>query len=366
MSVRKIGVEEELMLIDPDTHRLAPGAARAVREHDGSIVEHELFLEQIETATEPALTAEEVAEAIRRGRRAVGLAAVATGSRAVAMGVPVLSHPDEHITPRPRYERIKDEYGELVSQALASAMHVHIDVADDEEAVAVADRIRPWLPPLLALSANSPIWRGRDTGHASWRSQIWPRWPAGGQSEPYGDAATYQRTAQQLVGWGACLDVGMLYYDVRVAQRYPTVEIRIADVCTEVDDAVLVALLARALVTTEAARWAGGQPVDPWRADLLKAATWRAGRYGAPGPLVHPGTLELAPTRKVIEALEAHVRCSLEESGDVEVVGELFEQLLARGNGAVRQRSALEASGTLEAVVADLAERTEASWATSA
>jgi len=364
MGVRKIGVEEELLLVDADTLRLVPVARRAVHEHGGKEVEQELFLQQIETTTEPAASAEDVAAGIRRGRKAVGAAAATTGARAVAMGVPVMRDPGEHVTPEPRYERIRDEYGALAEQALACAMHVHIDVDDDEQAVGVVDRVRPWLPMLLALSANSPIWRGDDTGHASWRSQIWARWPTGGVSEPYVDADTYRRTADRLVGWGAGLDPGMLYFDIRLAQNYPTVEVRVADVCTEVDDGVLIALLSRALVTTEAAAWTSGVPVDPWRADLLKAATWRAARYGVPGPLVHPDTFELAPTRQVLSAFVHHVRDALDEAGDRDLVVELFEQMLSRGNGAVRQRAVLEASGSPARVVADLADRTEASWAT--
>ncbi len=367
MTVRKIGVEEEMLLVDPDTLRLTAVARRAVRNHAGPEVEQELFLQQIETATEPATQADQLAEGIRAGRRAIGEAAGAAGARAVAMGVPVLVDPDEHITPEPRYERIRDEYGEVAGQALACAMHVHVDVADDDEAVAVVDRVRPWLPALLALSANSPFWRGGDTGHASWRSQLWTRWPTGGQSEAYGGTDTYRETADRLTSWGAGLDPAMLYFDIRLAQSFPTVEVRVADVCTEVDDAVLVALLARALVSTEADAWGAGHPdrLGPgWRADLLKAATWRAARYGAPGPLVHPERLELAPTRQVVGALMAHVEPALDEAGDLELVGELFEQLLARGNGAVRQRSTWESAGSLEAVVADLADRTESSWAT--
>ncbi len=368
MTVRKIGVEEELLLVDPDSFQLTAMARRAVRDHAAQAaqaVEEELFLQQIETASEPASTAEEVAAGIRAGRRAVGEAAAGTGARAVAMGVPVLEDPGERITPEPRYERIMNEYGAMAGQALACAMHLHIDVDSDEEAVGVSDRVRPWLPLLLALSSNSPIWRGEDTGHASWRSQIWSRWPTGGVSEPYGGLDCYRSTTERLVRWGAGLDQGMLYFDVRLAASYPTIEVRVADVCTEVDDAVLVALLSRALVTTEAAAWSAGEPVGEWRADLLKAATWRAARYGVPGQLVNPATFELGSTRDVLAAFVDHVRDALDEAGDTDVVHALFEQLLARGSGAMRQRSVRESTGALTGVVSDLADRTEASWASA-
>ncbi len=362
MSVRKIGVEEELLLVDPVTHRITALAQKAVREHDGDAVEEELFLQQIETTTEPAASPDDLARAIRSGRRAVGESTGAAGARAVAMALPALVDDGPDFTPHSRYHKIRDEYGELSAEALTCAMHLHVDVSGDEEAVAVTDRIRPWLPVLLALSANSPYWHGRDTSHASWRSQVWSRWPSAGPSDPFGDPAGYSRATTLLQEWGAALDPGMLYLDARLAQHFPTVEIRVADVCTEVDDAVLVALLSRALVETEAAAWRRDEPPATWRGDLLKAAGWRAARYGTPGPLVHPGTMALAPTRDVVHALLDHVGDALEDAGDTSLVTELFEQLLARGSGAMRQRSTFEASGDLAKVVADVADRTEASW----
>ncbi len=362
MSPRKIGVEEELLLVDPDTHRLTGLARRAVREHDGDGVEEELFRQQIETTTEPAVTADDLGRSIREGRRAVGESAAAAGARPAAMALPALADDGHDITQDLRYQHIRDEYGELAAQSLTCAMHLHVDVVDDEEAVAVTDRMRPWLPVLLALSANSPYWRGLDTGHASWRSQVWSRWPSAGPREPFGDPAGYRRATALLQEWGAALDPGMLYLDARLAQDFPTVEIRVADVCTEVDDAVLIALLSRALVETEATVWRRDDTPSQWRGDLLKAAGWRAARFGVPGPLVHPGTLALAPTRGVVEALLDHVRDALEDAGDTRLVADLFEQLLARGNGAVRQRSVFEGSGDLGRVVADVAARTEASW----
>jgi carboxylate-amine ligase len=241
-------------------------------------------------------------------------------------------------------------------------MHVHVQVDSDEEGVAVIDRIRPWLPVLIALSANSPYWRGVDTRHASWRSQIWSRWPSGGPQQPFGDVATYRSTAARLVEWGASLDPGMLYFDVRLSETFPTVEIRVADVCTEVEDALLVALLARALTETVARDWrSGAQPPD-YRADLLRAASWRAARFGLAGPLVHPRSGEAAGTREVLAALLDHVRPALEDAGEAGLVRELVEVVLNRGGGAILQRRVLERTGELRAVVHDLAGRTEESW----
>ncbi len=254
MPVRKIGVEEELMLVDPETGRLTALSQAAVSANEAEEeVGEELFLQQIETSTPPCERSDELFDALKAGRRAVGEAAAAAGARAVAMPTPVLPEEDERITPTPRYLKIASRYGELARHALVSAMHMHVEVSSDEEAVRVVDRIRPWLPLLIALSANSPYWQGHDTDHASWRSQVWNRWPTAGAAQPFGSLEAYRTVSDQLIDWGGGVDRGMLYYDVRLAEDYPTVEIRVADVCTDVEDAVLVAALARALVTTVAA-----------------------------------------------------------------------------------------------------------------
>jgi glutamate---cysteine ligase / carboxylate-amine ligase len=280
------------------------------------------------------------------------------GARAVAVPTPVLAEDDAEVTPKARYRTIHAEYGELARQSLACAMHVHVDVTDEEEAVRVVDRIRPWLPVLVALSANSPYWHGRDTGHASWRSQVWGRWPTAGAAQPFGDLRSYRAVTERMIGWGGAIDPGMLYFDVRLSERYPTVEVRVADVTTDVEDAVLVSLLARALVATVAV----DATPPSWRADLLRVAGWRAARFGLAGDLVHPVEQRLAPAREVFDATVRHVRPALEEAGDLERVTGSFERLVATGTGATRQRSVFESTGDLRAVVADLARRTEESW----
>jgi glutamate---cysteine ligase / carboxylate-amine ligase len=358
MSLRKIGVEEELMLVDPATHRLTAVSRSAVRANEApQEVAHELFLQQIETSTPPAEKLDDLRQGVVAGRRAVGQASAAAGARAVAMALPVLTDEGPSITPKDRYRRIQEEYGELARQSLVSGMHVHVDVTDDE-AVRVLDGIRPWLPLLLALSANSPYWQGRDTGHASWRSQVWKSWPAAVTSQPYGDLATYREIGRQMLAWGAGLDAGMLYFDARLSESYPTIEVRVADVCTEVEDALLVAALARALVSTAA----GSSASPSWRSELLHVASWRAARFGIAADLVHPVEQRLVSPRVLFEAAVEHTRPALEEAGDLDFAHDAFERLLARGNGATRQRRVHEEKGNLHAVVKDLADRTEESW----
>ena len=156
------------------------------------------------------------------------------------------------LTPSPRYHAMNERFGLTTTEQLTCGCHVHVGVADDEEGVAVLDRIRIWLPVLLAISANSPFWQGRDTGYASFRSQAWTRFPTAGATEIFGSAAAYHARAEALVASEVLLDHAMIYFDARLSHKYPTVEIRVADVCLHAEDSVVVAGLARALVETAA------------------------------------------------------------------------------------------------------------------
>ena len=365
------------MLVDPETGRLTAVAQRALRARaeaeaeaekridldqlDESGVEAELFLQQIETTTPPCDTMDELDRQLRQARRTIGELALDAGAAVVAVPTPVMVDTDASVTPQPRYQRIREEFGELAKTSLACAMHVHVGLDEGEDGAVLLGDIGPWLPVLLAISANSPYWRGHDTGYASWRTQIWTRWPSNGTGEPFESRQEYDDVTRRLVDWGAAIDDAMVYFDARLSRTFPTLEIRVADVCTEPDDAILFTALARALVTTAASRAGSARPPG-WRSDLMRGASWRASRYGMAAQLVDPTTLELAPARAVVESLVHQVRDALDDAGDLALVEDLLERLLSRGGGATQQRRTFEAEGTLEAVVADLRTRTEKSW----
>lgn len=367
---RLLGIEEEFLIADPSTGEPANLAGAALRRL-GAVgdaptqteeqVEQEFFRPQIEIATPPSTSLEELGAALRKARAVAGQAVADAGGAMVAVGVPPVGSPVGAVTPNDRYRRIVELFGLPAREALSCAMHVHLQIEDRDAGVRVADGIRPWLPLVLALSANSPFWREDDTSYASWRSEIWRRFPSTGTNEPFGDAATYDEVGRRMEQWGAALDPAMHYFDVRLSEKAPTAEVRIADVCTDPQDALLVAALLRAAATT-----AERKPLEmpgAWRSDLHRVALWRGARFGLAGPLVHPGTWDLEPVRVVFEALLEHCAEALEEAGDTEFVRAQFESLLSSGGGATRQRSRYAATGSLQAVVADLAERTTASWA---
>jgi carboxylate-amine ligase len=140
----------------------------------------------------------------------------------------------------PRYQQMVERFGLTTMEQLVCGCHVHVSVESDDEAVTVLDRLRVWLPSLLALSANSPFWQGMDTGYASFRSQVMSRWPTSGPPPRLGSADAYRTLVADMVSSGVLLDEGMVYYDARVSFRYPTVEIRAADVCLDARDTALV------------------------------------------------------------------------------------------------------------------------------
>ncbi|HEX4251250.1 MAG TPA: glutamate--cysteine ligase [Pseudonocardia sp.] len=369
MEPRTVGVEEEFLLVDPRDGRpravasavLAADQARSPDEptnddEDGA-VEAELQLQQVETGTQPCRTLDELDKQLRSARRHAAEAARSRGVEIAAIGTSPLPVQAE-LTPSPRYWRMVRRFGMTVSEQLTCGCHVHVGVEDDEERVAVLDRIRPWLAPLLALSGNSPFWQGEDSRYASYRSQVWARWPCTGPTELFGSAAAYHGAVAAMTGSGTVLDPGMVYFDARLSQHYPTVEVRVADVCLDADHALLLAALVRALVETAARGWAAGHPPQPVRMELLRLAAWRAARSGLEDDLVDPRTLRPAPARTVLDALLTHVHDALEDSGELTEVYQLREALLRGGTGAQRQRAVYARTGSFADVVADSVRRT--------
>lgn len=359
---RSVGVEEELLLVDPDSGRaLALAAAVLDNAADGGqpdkqALTSELAREQLETNTRPCASLGDLSVEVRRWRRAASEAAEGKGARIAALASsPLVTEPS--ISSSPRYQRMADEFGLIAEEQLTCGCHVHVEVDSESEGVAVLDRIRGWLPCLLALSANSPFWQGHDSGYASFRSQVWGRWPSAGPTELFGSTETYHATTQAMIETRTILDLGMVYFDARLSRQHPTVEVRVADVCLDADDAVLIAGLARALVDTAARSSRAGVPAAPIRTELLRLATWRAARSGLDGDLINPAGRP-APAAQVIRALVDHVRPALDDYGDVELVEDQVATVLNRGNGANAQRRIYRTSGQLADVVAYAVDRT--------
>jgi carboxylate-amine ligase len=358
------GVEEEFHVVDLATGRLTGQAGRLMGQLPARSFSSELQRSVLEANSRPWAGLTDLAADVAALRQAAIGAAEPLGLGIVAAGTVPLADPDAvQVTPAPRYERMRGEYGMLVREQLICGTQVHVDVPGRDLAIAVGHRVTPWLPALLALSASSPFWLGTDTGYASYRTLIWRRWPTAGALPWFESAAAYDQTVADLVRSGVIADPGMIYFDVRPSDHLPTLELRICDSCPRLDDVTLLAGLFRALVIRETAAEYEGSPPVTIRPELLQAATWRAAQAGLHGDLVDPATAAPVPARRLIGQLLAHLRPALESAGDWELVAELTRSALSRGSSAARQR-AVRARGGLRHVVDTLAAETRAipSW----
>ncbi|MGW5771571.1 glutamate--cysteine ligase 2 [Streptomyces longwoodensis] len=382
--MRTVGVEEELLLVDPDSGdpraMSAAVLARAARaagdqeengaEGNGSdsgeaagdaddVFEKELHEQMLEFATQPQSSMAELAAEIVRCRAEASRLARETGCEVAALASsPLPVQPS--VGMGRRYRWMEEQYGIATREQMVCGCHVHVSVDSDEEGVAVVDRIRPWLSVLTALSANSPFWQGKETGYQSYRSRVWQRWPSAGPTELFGTPERYHRRVADMVATGTILDDGMIYFDARLSPRYPTVEVRVSDVCLEPGTPVLIAALVRGLVETAAREWrAGREPVDH-SVSLLCLAGWQAARSGLTGELLHPATMRRAPVKTVVRALLDHVGEALSDHGDLDRVESSCAELLAHGNGSQVQREVWERTGgNLREVVAECVRRTQ-------
>jgi carboxylate-amine ligase len=336
-----VGIEEEFLLVDPATRQVLP-RAKAVIDAAADIVpaiQSELTLVQLETATPVCTDMDELYAHLRRLRTDLATAAERTECRLVATGTPVLCPSSlAPLTDKPRYHRMAHDYGALLDGAHVCGCHVHVGVATIEDAVQISNHLRPWLPVLLALTANSPFSGGRDTGYASWRAMAWSRWPSSGPPPFFDSAEQYEALVDALVSSGVVLDRGMIYWDVRPSEHVPTLEIRVSDVAATAEEAVLLAALVRALVAVAMIDVGRGDPAPPIPEGLLRAAHWRAAREGLEGFGVDPLSGEVRPAFDLLDRLVHRVRPALEDCGDVPLVTELLDMLKRRGSGAARQR----------------------------
>ncbi|MEV8309720.1 glutamate--cysteine ligase [Streptomyces flavidovirens] len=346
-----VGVEEEYLLLDPDTGLPVP-LAEEVRGSSGlepvvdrREVQAELLQAQVEVATPVCTDLKEVGGHLLRLRHAVGAAAEEFGCRlATCATAPFREVAPPLVTRQPRYLAIQSQAPQLVAEQLVNGMHVHAAVSDPEMGIAVLNRIRVWLPVLVAMSANSPLWDGHDTGFSSWRTVIYGRWPVSGPPPHFADLADHERRVRALLTAGIISDPGQLYWQARLSDRYPTVEVRCMDVQLRADDAVMFAGIVRALVATAISDEKAGVPPVQCAPELLHGANWYAARDGISGSLVAPDG-KLHSAGDVLCQLMDHIAPALEESGDAREVSSLVHRLLQQGTPADLQRRALAEGG---------------------
>lgn len=353
-----LGVEEEYHLVDAETFELAdmPEVVVAAVAVLGEEAQSEISTAQLEIATPVCDSLAQVRSELARIRRTADDAARQQGCRILASGThPTGTWREQRLTVGDRYRSLAQRWGLLALQQMITGCHVHVSVPSKDVAIAAMDRVRSDLPVLLALSGSSPYWEGDDTGYASYRTQWFGRWPVTGLPDTFGDVPTYDALVAELVETGMIDDASHLYWDVRPSTKFPTLEVRVADTCPSLDDVVLHAALARSVVRVAAAEAEQGLPIRPVRGEVVRAARWRAARFGLEDRLLDISAHALRPAAQVVNALLSRLRPDLEELGDWAEVRELTDQVLARGTSSARQRDvAQQSGGDLAAVTAAL------------
>jgi carboxylate-amine ligase len=350
-----IGVEEEFQIIDPQTYALSQDAERILphaAELLGNAAQYELILSQVEIATPVCQNLEEVSANLSHMRQVLGNAARQEGKRIGAAGThPFSLWQDQTITPKERYRELTDQYQRLIKEQIIFGCHIHIGIADSEVALEIMNRARVWLPILLALSANSPFSEGVDTHYASYRTGLWWSSPLAGPPPFFASRKEHDAFIDTLVATGSVEDATRIYWDMRLSERYSTLEFRVMDVCLTIDETVLLAGLVRGLVRACYDSLLRGERAPAPLAELLRVANWRAARYGLEGELIDVVAERSVPARVLLERFLHFLQPALETEGDWKQLTELLGRILEQGNGAIRQRAIFNRTRKIEDVV---------------
>jgi carboxylate-amine ligase len=354
MTALTLGVEEEFLLVDKQGRLTSSGPeiSDSVDVPEDGQIEHELRRCQVEAATKVCTEVEEILTGLGGLRDRLAAEAAERGQRLVPSGTAILADSREpRFTRDSRYQRMSRDYGELARASLTCACHVHVGITDRANGLRISSQIRPWLPLLLALGANSPFHDGADTRYASWRYQMWSRWPSAGSPPLFDSVDHYEASVDALLRSGAILDRAMIYWDVRLSEHQPTVEIRIADVMPTVEQAGMLALLIRGLAGQATAEPACAQPPQ----EVLRGQLWRAARDGMGGRCVDPHSGDLVPAWQLADTLVERLSPYLRSTDDEDYVTEALARLHETGDGAQRQRALFERRERLTDVIDGLA-----------
>lgn len=345
------GIEEEFVLLDATgLHPLDLGNAVYSEffgdPNFGGCLGREFLACQLEFTSPVLRSLAEAHSCLSRFRSRLTATAAAFDALAAGVGVPFASSGQPALSPEPRYREVGERMGALIDEHRVQALHVHVEVPCRDAGVAALNRLRIWLPTVLALSVNSPFRSEADTGFGSWRSVALRRWSTAGCPPRFASADDYDRRERALIGLGATVDRGAIAWQARLSSRYPTLEIRVADAQLDAADAVLIAGICRALVRSALDRAEGGEPCSSIAPELLDAALWHAGRFGLDGTLLSPGEGRALPAAEVVAELREWIDGALHDLGDAEAVDDGLERLARLGTGAARQRRAFAEGGT--------------------
>lgn len=341
----RFGIEEEFVLLDEES--LVPLAlsttahARVIGAHAGGRISPEYLMCQLETATAPLTTTAEAATQLRALRTRVAEHVSAEGGIAASTGTPLIAPSRVDLAPSEHYDVVAELLGEITREHQANGLHIHVEVHDDEERVRALNKVRAWLPALLAYTGNSPFSHGRDSGFASWRSILIRRLSTGWTPPRFEDFEDYRARVARFVDIGLIAEASSLGWTVRLAERYPTVEVRVFDAQLTVDETLVAAALTRALVLSDDI-----DPAPDIGLDAIDASLWTAARRGQGARIVDPISGEGVPVAHVIARMHERVAPVLAHLGDDDLVAEGLARIRVDGTGAQRQLRARAEHGT--------------------
>jgi carboxylate-amine ligase len=365
-----VGIEEEYLVVDRETRDLVTDPPQAMwdslREVLGPQVTPEFLKAQIEVGTKVCAKVADAREDLANLRRDLSSVVSEYGAAIIAASThPSANWAEQVTTEAPRYQRLAADHQQVARQLVICGMHVHVGIEDEHLRIDLMNQIRYMLPHLLALSTSSPFWAGTDTGLLAYRLIIFRNLPRTGLPEEFESWGEYDRTVQILVDAGIIEDASKIWWDIRPSSRYPTLEMRVSDVCTRLDDAMSVAALYLCLLgylfrlRRRNQRWRVYSPF------LISENMWRAQRYGVEGELIDFGRGELVPFSDLIE--EA-IEMTAQDAIEFDVVDQMrhMRTIVREGTSAHRQlsvyREAIESGAgekdALQAVVDHLIDDT--------
>jgi carboxylate-amine ligase len=360
-----LGVEEEYMLLDSETFDLVQHVDTVLAAVAGHELEDrinaELMQSVIEITTPVCRTAADVERELTALRSYVTSVAGEKGLRVGSAGThPFSLFERQRITAHDRYHSLVDQLQYVARRELIFGMHIHVAVDGAEKAIQVVNGLLAHLSQLLALTASSPFWRGEPTGLASSRQMVFAAFPRSGLPPRFRDYADYAEVVGQLERTGCIADYTHIWWDIRLHPRLGTVEVRVCDAVTRMEDAVAVAAFCQALVKRYSEQFEEGQEIPSYHRILTAENKWLAARYGLEAPVIDlaTGRRNRVPVaqlvRRTLRELEPHAR---ELGSERELEG--IREILSRGNGADRQLRVYNANRDIVEVVREIAEATE-------
>jgi carboxylate-amine ligase len=358
-----IGIEEEYQIVDPESRGLTSYVQELLdggRRVLGDQIQPEFLQSQVEVGSRICQNVQEARVEVARLRRSVNEQAAAHGLEVMAASThPFSSWMEQEVTEGERYTKHVEKLAELARRMLIFGMHVHVGIADRDLMIDVMNQARYFLPHILALSTSSPLWYGRDTGLKSYRSIVFQSLPRTGPPPDFASWSEHQGFIQTLIKTGCIDEPTKIWWDIRPHPKYPTLEFRVADICTRVDETIAIAALIQAIVAKLIKLRQANQSWRSYRHHLITENKWRAVRYGLDGKLIDFGRQEEIETRQLIAELLEWVDDVLDELGSREEVG-YIRTIMEVGTSADRQLKVYRESGDLKAVVDHLIAETHA------